>query len=393
MDQSNDFASLSDFEDKKAEMAANRQHIHQNPELSHEESQTSAFVAGKLKDWGYEVAENVGGHGVVARMKVGEGSKSIAIRADMDALPITEETGLAYASQNEGVMHACGHDGHTAVLLGTAEYLARTKKFNGTVNLIFQPAEESPVKSGAERMIEDGLLERFPFDCIYGLHNHPGAPVGQIMLRDGPAMAGADMIDITVRGKGGHGARPQETIDPVVTACHIAIGLQTIVSRNIDPFQPAVLTIGAIHGGKAPNVIPEEVLMRVTLRTFDQTVRDHAKKRIIEMSKSIAEGFGATAEVVIPHGLPVVVNSTAEMEFAKEVALELVGEEGIAEFPISSGSEDFAHYLAHKPGCFIRVGNGEGSAALHNPKFNFSDDLLPVGAALWARLVERYLQA
>lgn len=393
MDQSNDFASLSDFEDKKEEMAANRQHIHQHPELSHQESETAAFVAGKLKDWGYEVTENVGGHGIVARLKVGEGSKSIAIRADMDALPITEETGLAYASQNEGIMHACGHDGHTTVLMGAAEYLARTKKFNGTVNLVFQPAEESPVKSGAEKMIEDGLLERFPFDCIYGLHNHPGAPVGQILLRDGPAMAGADMIDITVRGKGGHGARPQETIDPVVTACHIAIGLQTIVSRNIDPFQPAVITIGAIHGGNAPNVIPEEVVMRVTLRTFDQSVRDHAKKRIIEMSQSIAEGFGATAKIDIPHGLPVVVNSTKEMEFAKEVALELVGEENIGEFPISSGSEDFAHYLAHKPGCFIRVGNGEESAALHNPKFNFSDDMLPVGAALWARLVERYLHA
>jgi len=337
------------------------------------------------------VTRNVGGHGVVARLSAGNGKKGIAIRADMDALPITEETGLAYASKSLGKMHACGHDGHTTVLLGAAEYLARTRRFNGTVTLIFQPAEEAGKISGAQAMIADGLFERFPFDAIFGLHNHPGAPEGNILLRSGPMMASSDTVNITIRGIGGHASRPHLTVDPVVIACNLVVSLQTIVSRNVDPTQTAVVTVGTIHAGNAVNVIPEYAKLALSVRSFEPKIRDLLQERIIKLTQSVVEGYGATVEIDYERGYPVVVNSEAETTFARVVAEELIGAERVATCHLIPGSEDFAYFLEHKPGSFLRLGNGMNSAILHSSKYDFADGSLTTGSALWARLVERYL--
>ncbi|WP_208247065.1 M20 aminoacylase family protein (plasmid) [Rhizobium sp. T1470] len=387
----NDFARLSDFEPMEAELTAIRRHLHAHPELSFEEAETARFVAEKLESWGYEVTRNVGGHGVVARMTVGAGKKSIAIRADMDALPITEETGRPYASTVTGKMHACGHDGHTTILLGAAEYLARTRRFNGTVSLIFQPAEEAGALSGAPAMIADGLFERFPFDVIFGLHNHPGAPEGAWLIRSGPLMAAADSAEIIIKGKGGHASRPHLTVDPVVVACNLVVSLQSVVSRSIDPTQTAVVTVGAIHAGEAANVIPESAKLLLSIRSFDPKVRETLEARIRRLAETIADGYGATTEIEYAHGHPVVVNSEAETEFARTVAEELVGPEKVALCNLIPGSEDFSHFLEHKPGSFLRLGNGVESAILHSAKYDFADKSLTVGAAMWARLTERYL--
>jgi len=391
MSLDNDFARLSDFEPMEAELTAIRRHLHAHPELSFEEAETARFVAEKLESWGYEVTRNVGGHGVVARMTVGAGKKSIAIRADMDALPITEETGRPYASTVAGKMHACGHDGHTTILLGAAEYLAHTRRFNGTVNLIFQPAEEAGALSGAPAMIADGLFERFPFDVIFGLHNHPGAPEGTWLMRSGPLMAAADSAEIIIKGKGGHASRPHLTVDPVVVACNLVVSLQSVVSRSIDPTQTAVVTVGAIHAGEAANVIPESAKLLLSIRSFDPKVRDTLEARIRRLAETIADGYGATAEIEYTRGHPVVVNSEAETEFARKVAEELVGTDKVALCNLIPGSEDFSHFLEHKPGSFLRLGNGMESAILHSAKYDFADKSLTVGAAMWARLTERYL--
>ncbi len=387
----NVFATISDFEAMEAELTGIRHHLHANPELSFEEAETARFVADKLESWGYEVTRNVGGHGVVARLSAGDSEKGIAIRADMDALPIAEETGLPYASRSLGKMHACGHDGHTTVLLGAAEYLSRTRRFNGTVTLIFQPAEEAGKPSGAQAMIADGLFERFPFDAIFGLHNHPGAPEGNILVRSGPMMASSDTVNITIRGVGGHASRPHLTIDPVVAACNLVVSLQTIVSRNIDPTQTAVVTVGTIHAGNAVNVIPEYAKLALSVRCFDPKIRDLLQERITKLTQSVVEGYGATAEIEYERGYPVVVNSEAETTFARAVAEELIGADRVATCHLIPGSEDFSYFLEHKPGSFLRLGNGVKSAILHSSKYDFADASLTTGAALWARLVERYL--
>lgn len=391
MSLDNDFARLSDFEPMEAELTAVRRHLHAHPELSFEEAETARFVAEKLESWGYDVTRNVGGHGVVARMTVGAGKKSIAIRADMDALPITEESGRPYASTVAGKMHACGHDGHTTILLGAAEYLARTRRFNGTVNLIFQPAEEAGPLSGAPAMIADGLFERFPFDVIFGLHNHPGAPEGTWLMRSGPLMAAADSAEIIIKGKGGHASRPHLTVDPVVVACNLVVSLQSVVSRSIDPTQTAVVTVGAIHAGEAANVIPESAKLLLSIRSFDPKVRETLEVRIRRLAETIADGYGAAAEIEYTRGHPVVVNSEAETEFARMVAEELVGADKVVLCNLIPGSEDFSHFLEHKPGSFLRLGNGVESAILHSAKYDFADKSLTVGAAMWARLTERYL--
>ncbi|MBB4145170.1 M20 aminoacylase family protein [Rhizobium rhizoryzae] len=385
------YAHIADLEKTHEEMTAIRQHLHAHPELSHEEEETARFVADKLRSWGYEVTTGIGGHGVVGRLREGSGTKSLALRADMDALPIQEETGLPYASKTVGKAHSCGHDGHTTVLLAAAEYLARTRRFSGTLNLIFQPAEEASGNSGAQRMIADGLFQRFPADAVFGLHNHPGLAEGHFMIRPGPMMAASDTATITILGKGGHASRPHLAIDPIVAACSLVVSLQTVVSRSIDPTQTAVVTVGAIHGGDAANVIPETAMIRLSIRSFDAGIRNLLEERIRTLAFSVAEGHGAEAIVDYVRGTPVVSNSEAEAEFIKTIASELVGPEKVGVCPLIPGSEDFAYMLEKLPGAFIRLGNGIESAGLHNPKYNFSDANIPVGAALWSRLAERFL--
>ncbi|MER8529214.1 MULTISPECIES: M20 aminoacylase family protein [unclassified Mesorhizobium] len=389
---SNQFAAISDFADKAAELAAARQHLHAHPELSFQEHETAAYVAERLESWGYEVTRNVGGLGVVGRLRQGSG-RSIAIRADMDALPITEATNLPYASQASGKMHACGHDGHTTILLGAAEYLARTRHFNGTVNLIFQPAEEAGKGSGAQAMIADGLFERFPCDAIFGLHNHPGAPTGSFLMRAGPLMAASDTVTIRIAGRGGHASRPHLTVDPIVAAANIVMTLQTVVSRNVNPIETAVVTVGTIHGGTASNVIPEHAEITLSVRSFSAEIRDTLEQRIRNIAALVAQAHGATVEIDYERGYPVVVNSERETSFATDIAVELVGQDKVSVCPLIPGSEDFSYFLEHKPGCFLRLGNGEDSAILHSSKYDFNDGNLTVGAALWARLTERFLAA
>ena len=387
------FCQVSDLSGSATWMTQTRRQIHQHPELSFQEVQTAALVAQNLKDWGWQVTEGVGGHGVVGTMKCGSGTKSIALRADMDALPIQEATGKPYASQHAGVMHACGHDGHTAILLGAAEHLAKTRRFSGTVQLVFQPAEEAGKGSGAQRMIEDGLFERFPCDAIFGLHNTPGYPAGHLGFGSGAFMCASDTARITIHGRGGHAARPHQTVDPILIAGSLVMALQSVVARNIDPRSTAIVTIGALHAGSASNVIPDSATMALSIRSFDADVRDRLEQRIKALVTSHVEGYGGTVNIDYERGYPVVVNSEAETDFARQVAEELVGpEKVIAPFPPVTGSEDFAYYLLKKPGCFLRLGNGEAGAMLHNPRYDFNDEVLTVGAAYWTRLVERFLE-
>ncbi len=386
------FCRLADLADSQDFLTQIRRHLHQHPELSFKELASAELVALRLGEWGYEVTRNIGGHGVVGRLKQGDGSRSVSLRADMDALPILEENDCAHASQNTGVMHACGHDGHTAMLLGAARQLAKTRNFSGTVNLVFQPAEEAGRDSGAQRMIADGLFERFPCDAIFGLHNHPGYPVGTFMFGSGPFMSASDSVFITVHGRGGHAARPHLTVDPVLIAGSLVMALQTVVSRNIDPTQTAIVTVGTLNAGIAPNVIPEFASMGLSVRSFSAEVRERLRTRITELVTLHVQGYGGTVEIDYQQGNPVVVNSAAETAFALSVAKELVGPaRTIAPFGPVTGSEDFAYYLQRKPGCFLRLGNGEGGAMLHNAKYDFNDNNLTIGAAYWTRLVEKFL--
>jgi hippurate hydrolase len=385
---------LQELADSAEFLTQTRRHLHHNPELSFHEAETAALVAARLEEWGYQVTRNVGGHGVVGTLRLGDGPRSVSVRADMDALPIHEETGLPYASRHAGRMHACGHDGHTTMLLGAARHLARTRRYSGTLHLVFQPAEEAGHDSGAQRMIADGLFERFPCDAIFGLHNHPGYPAGTFMFGSGPFMAACDTVDITIHGRGGHAARPHLAVDPVLVAGSLIMALQSVVSRNIDPTQTAIVTIGTVNAGIASNVIPESASMGLSIRSFHESVRDRLRDRITELVKLHAQGYGASVDIGYQYGYPVVVNSQAETEFARRVAEELVGTQRVvAPFGPITGSEDFAYYLQHKPGCFLRLGNGEHSPMLHNASYDFTDANLTVGAAYWALLVERFLAA
>ena len=371
------------------EMVAIRHQIHENPEMGFNEHKTGDKVASLLESWGFDVVRGVGKTGIVGTLKVGNGKKVIGIRADMDALPIEEETNLDYSSKNKGVMHACGHDGHTTILLTAARYLAETKNFDGTVRVIFQPAEES--YGGGKKMIDDGLFEKFPCDRIYGLHNWPGFPSGTLRFTKGPMMASVDTAYITVRGKGGHGARPETTIDPIVAASSIVMALQTIVSRNVPPLEAALVTVGMFKGGSVSNVIPEEVKMELTIRAFSAKIRDLLQERICKLAKSQAESYGAKAIINYERGYPVTVNDAKSIDFALGVAKQVVGDKNVVENaePLTP-SEDFSYMLEKVPGAYIIMGNGD-SAGLHTPHYNFNDDGIAVGATLWGALVEKYL--
>ncbi|MBH9974780.1 MULTISPECIES: M20 aminoacylase family protein [Bartonella] len=371
------------------EMVAIRHQIHENPEMGFNEHKTGDKVASLLESWGFDVVRGVGKTGIVGTLKVGNGKKVIGIRADMDALPIEEETNLPYASKNAGVMHACGHDGHTTILLTAARYLAETRNFDGTVRVIFQPAEES--LGGGKKMIDDGLFEKFPCDRIYGLHNWPGFPAGTLRFTKGPMMASVDTAYITVRGKGGHGARPETTIDPIVAASSIVMALQTIVSRNVPPLEAALITVGMFKGGSVSNVIPEEVKMELTIRAFSPDVRKLLQERICKLAKSQAESYGAEAIINYERGYPVTVNDAESIDFALDVAKQIVGDKNVVENaePLTP-SEDFSYMLEKVPGAYIIMGNGD-STGLHTPQYNFNDDGIAVGATLWGALVEKYL--
>ena len=392
METTANFSSAEDTKDLYDELRTIRRYLHKHPELAYQEFKTSDLVAEKLQSWGYKVTRGLAGTGMVASLTAGTSPRAIAIRADMDALPIAEETGLPYASCCAGRMHACGHDGHTTMVLGAARHLARTREFNGTVHLVFQPAEEIGAESGAKRMIDDGLFERFPCEAIFGLHNHPGVASGTFLFRSGAFMAACDSVNITIHGRGGHAARPHLAIDAIVIGASLVTALQSVVARNVDPMQAAVVTVGVFRAGHVANVIPEMAELQLSVRSFDPCVRKQLETRIRALAEGHASAHGARVEVDYISGYPVVVNSTAETEFATQVARELVGDERVVDnFGPIAGSEDFAYYLQKKPGCFLRLGNGERAPMLHNPFYDFNDSNLTIGAAYWSRLAERFL--
>lgn len=369
-----------------------RRDIHAHPELMYDLDRTSALVADLLRQFGCdEVVTGLGRTGVVGLVH-GRGrsaNRAIGLRADMDALPIEEDTGVAYASQTPGRMHACGHDGHTAMLLGAAKHLAATRDFNGSVAFIFQPAEEGG--AGAKAMIEDGLFSRFPIDEVYGMHNKPGLPIGQFATRTGAVMASTDRIEIEIEGIGGHAARPQYSIDPVVVGAQIVTALQTIVSRTLDPLASAVVSITNFHAGSAFNVIPQKANLVGTARALDGKVRDRLEARIAELSTLIAQAHGATARVTYERGYPVTCNHAEQTAFAADTAAAITGNDQVdRDLAPMMGAEDFSYMLEQRPGALIFLGNGD-SAGLHHPRYDFADAAIPYGIAYWSKLVERAL--
>lgn len=381
------------LQSQEAEFIALRHRFHQHPEIGFQEHKTSAEVAKLLSSWGYEVDYGLAGTGVVGTLKVGNGGKTLGLRADMDALPMQERSGKAWASETDGCFHGCGHDGHTTTLLYAAEYLARTRQFNGTLHLIFQPAEE--LLYGGRVMLEDGLFNKFPCDHIFGLHNMPGQKLGKIGLRDGAMMASSDTLHIEVQGVGGHGAVPEHTVDATVVACHITLALQTIVSRNISPFDPVVVTVGSIQAGHAPNIINDKVLMKLTVRTLNEQVRETVLQRIHDIAVAQAESFNATATLTHVNGSPVLKNDPQANQMVRDVATSLFGAESIGTVNPFMGSEDFAFMLEQNPnGAYFTIGAGDepDRCMVHNPGYDFNDNILLTGAALWCGLTEHYLR-
>ena len=380
------------------DMVALRHHIHAHPELAYEEVDTSKLVAERLASWGYRVHRGLGGTGVVGTLTRGQAGKAIGLRADMDALLIHEATGLPYASQYPGKMHACGHDGHTAILLAAAQHLAQAGQFDGSLHLIFQPAEEG--LGGGRKMVEDGLFKLFPCDAIFALHNMPGFPMGQFGFRPGSFMASSDTVNITITGRGGHGSAPHLSADPVVASAHIILALQSIVSRNVDPREMAVITVGAIHAGNAPNVIPDAVDMRLTVRSYTPEVRHQLRERITELVLAQASTFHCKASIDYQWRYPALINGEAPTAFARQVAVDWLGPEGvIADLQPLTGSEDFSFMLEQCPGCYLIIGNGvgnthgSGGCMVHNPGYDFNDACLPIAASYWVKLVEKFLSA
>ncbi|HEV7878140.1 M20 aminoacylase family protein [Bradyrhizobium sp.] len=382
--------------DLQPDIQAWRRDIHAHPELLYEVHRTAAFVADRLREFGCdEVATGLGRTGVVGVIKgrrpaADADVKVIGLRADMDALPIEEDTNLPYASRTPGRMHACGHDGHTAMLLGAARYLAETRNFAGDAIVIFQPAEEGG--AGAAAMIEDGLMDRFAIDQVYGMHNGPGIPVGSFALRPGPIMAATDNIDIRIEGLGGHAARPHKCIDSVLVGAQLITALQCIVSRSVDPLESAVISMCEFHAGNARNVIPQTADLKGTVRTLKADVRQLVEKRIREVVAGVAQITGAKIHLDYGRGYPVVVNHAAQTDIATQVAKEVAGDANVREMAPMMGAEDFAYMLEARPGAFIFCGNGD-SAGLHHPAYNFNDDAIVYGTSYWIKLVENTLAA
>ena len=386
----------------QTELETIRRDIHAHPELSYEEQRTADVVAQCLTDWGIPVVRGLGVTGVVGIIKSGTSDRAIGLRADMDALPMQELNTFEHASRHAGKMHACGHDGHTAMLLGAAHYLSQNRNFDGTVYLIFQPAEEGG--AGARRMIEDGLFDKFPMDAVYGMHNWPGIKAGTFAVVPGPMMASSNEFRVVVKGKGAHAAQPHRGIDPVMVAVQIAQAWQTIISREKNPLDTAVLSITQIHAGSATNVIPNEAVLIGTVRTFSTGVLDLIERRMNEIAGGVAAGFGAGIDFTFKRNYPPLVNDAEKTAFAIEAMRAVVGPDNVnADVEPTMGAEDFAFMLQAKPGCYVFIGNGEGEhrlgghglgpCQLHNGSYDFNDQLLPIGASYWVRLVEMGLAA
>lgn len=378
-----------------AEMTEWRRDLHAHPELGFEEHRTSDFVARKLEEFGLEVHRGLAGTGVVGVLQAGRGgNQAIGLRADMDALPIEEANQVAYRSTVPGKMHACGHDGHTTMLLGAAKYLAETRNFSGTAYFIFQPAEET--KGGGREMVRDGLFERFPMSAVYGMHNWPGVPVGTVAVHDGPVMASMDTFEIQARGLGSHAAMPHMGRDPIVAAANLVSTIQTVASRLVPATDAVVVSITQFHAGDAWNVIPETALIRGTVRTLNAAIRDQVEPALRRMCEGLATAYGLAMDFSYHPGYPVTVNTAEETAFAREVAATVVGRENVrGDLAPSMGAEDFAFMLQERPGCYIWLGNGpaDGGRVLHSPNYDFNDEILPIGVAYWAALVERALPA
>ncbi len=384
------------------EIQAIRRDIHAHPELCFEEFRTADLVAKKLEEWGIPVIRGLAGTGVVGVIQRGNSTRAIGLRADMDALPMQEINQFEHTSTHIGKMHACGHDGHTAMLLGAARYLAHDADFDGTVFLIFQPAEEGG--GGARRMIEDGLFDQCPMDAVFGMHNWPGIAAGNFAVKTGGMMASSNEFEVTVRGKGAHAAQPQKGIDPVMIAVQIAQSWQTIVSRNVNPLEPAVLSLTQIHSGSATNVIPDDASLIGTVRTFSTEVLDLIETRMEKIARATADAFDAQIDFVFKRNYPPLINHEQETQLAIQVMRDLVGEQRVdTQVEATMGAEDFAYMLQAKPGCYVFLGNGDGDhrsaghglgpCNLHNPSYDFNDDLLPIGAAYWVALTQTYLKS
>ena len=381
---------VAEFHD---ELTKWRRHIHAHPETAFEEFETASFVAKKLKEFGIDIDRGLARTGVVGTLKGNHGDgPAIGLRADMDALDIKETSTHDHASTKPGKMHACGHDGHTTMLLGAAKYLSETRNFAGTVHFIFQPAEE--FAGGGREMVQDGLFKKFPCETVWGMHNFPGQDVGTFAVCPGPAMAAADTIDIKIKGQGTHAAFPHQGTDVMVAASHLVTALQTVSSRSIDPMESVVLSITQIHAGETYNIIPEEIMLKGTVRSFKTEIQDIAEASIGRITDGITNAFGMENEVTYTRGYPATVNSLPESKFAVQVAANVVGKENVlTDLAPKMGAEDFSFMLNENPGCYIWVGNGPGKGGcyLHNPQYDFNDEVLPIGASYWVRLVEKRL--
>jgi len=382
-----------------AAITAIRRDIHAHPELAFQEVRTADVVAKALTDWGIPIHRGLGKTGVVGIIKNGTSQRAVGLRADMDALPMTEHNSFAHASQHAGKMHACGHDGHTAMLLAAARHLSKHRNFDGTVYLIFQPAEEGG--GGAREMMRDGLFEKFPMEAVFGMHNWPGMKGGAFGVNPGAMMASSNLFTITIRGKGSHAALPHLGIDPVPVAAQMVLAFQTIITRNRNPIDPGVISVTMIHGGEALNVVPDSCQVRGTVRTFSIETLDLIEQRMRLVAEHTCAAFGATCEFEFSRNYPPTVNHPAETEFVKGVLAQVVGAENVQAFQPTMGAEDFSFFLQEKPGCYFVIGNGDGThregghglgpCMLHNPSYDFNDELIPLGATAWVRIAEAWL--